>query len=234
MDRVLIVEDDANMREMLTHIVRGEGFEVVTAADGKQALCLIGRGQADVVVLDRMLPDMDGINVCKNVRKKSRIPIIILSALTTPTDKVASLNVGADDYLGKPFDPGELAARIRVQLRRLRDDDISSPGMDLLKVGDLHLDPSSLEMSISGEPVHVTRLEFQLLHALARRGGQTVPREQLIRAVWTDSRYIDPAGLNVYVRRLRKRIERIPDRPERLLTVRTIGYKLVAPRNRAA
>jgi two-component system response regulator MtrA len=177
------------------------------------------------VVLDRMLPDMDGIQVCQQARKFTQVPIIILSALTTQTDKVAGLNVGADDYLEKPFQPGELAARLRAQLRRARASQ-SPHERGMAAVGNLRMDPSSFTLMIGDDMVALTRLEFELLYTLARAGGQTVPREKLLETVWGKDRSIDPDGLNVYIRRLRRKIEANPERPRRLMTVRTIGYRL--------
>lgn len=229
-DRILIVEDDEDTLEVLAHIVRGEGFEVVQAKNGKQAMQIIKKRGADLVVLDRRLPDMDGLQVCEYARKICPVPIIILSALTSETDKVASLNVGADDYIDKPFQPGELTARIRAQLRRFRLGETTRGERELVRAGDLVLDPSSYEATIGEDPVRLTRLEFELLYMLARQAGQAVPREKLLEAVWGKTSYIYPEGLNVHIRRLRRKIEKDPDHPVRLLTVRTIGYKLVAPR----
>jgi DNA-binding response OmpR family regulator len=225
--RILVVEDNPDITDMLKVMLGAEGYEVLTAADGAQALATIRQEPLDLVILDLMLPIMDGLEVCKRTREICQVPIIILTAKTGEVDKIVGLNSGADDYVEKPFSPGELIARVRAQLRRSR---VSGgvPGGPKVTVGELMLDPAAFEVRLHGRPLSVTRLEFDLLYTLAQRPGRVLTREQLLDIVWGEKEFIQPRGIDVHIRRLRLKIEDDPRHPRRLQTVHSVGYKLVA------
>lgn len=225
--RILIVEDNSDILDMLKVMLGAEGYIVLTATDGAQAMATIREESLDLVILDLMLPIVDGLEVCKRVREFSQVPIIVLTAKTSEVDKIVGLNTGADDYVEKPFSPGELIARVRAQLRRVRFANQASGEGPRLTVGELRLDPSGWEVRLRGRPVPITRLEFELLYTLAQRPGRVLSREQLLDMVWTDKEYIQPRGIDVHIRRLRRKIEDDPKDPKRLLTVHSVGYKLM-------
>lgn len=218
--RVLVVDDDAALSEMLGIVLRGEGFEPVFCADGAQAVQAFRDSRPDIVLLDLMLPGMDGIDICRAIRQDSGVPIVMLTARGDTVDVVVGLEAGADDYIVKPFKPKELVARIRARVRR-HDDSASST----LAIGDLLIDVSAHTVTRAGLPLALTPLEFDLLVCLAKKPGQVFTREVLLQEVWGYRHAADTRLVNVHVQRLRAKIEDDPDQPEVVLTVRGVGYK---------
>ncbi len=225
--RILVVEDNPDIVDMLKVMLGAEGYTVLTAGDGASGLATIRSEPLDLVVLDLMLPIMDGLEVCKRARETSQVPIIVLTAKTGEVDKIVGLNTGADDYVEKPFSPGELIARVRAQLRRARYGTPGGVEGPKLVVGDISLDPGAYQVTLRGKVLDVTRLEFELLYALAERPGRVLTREQLLDLVWGEKEVIQPRGIDVHVRRLRLKVEDDPRHPRRLQTVHSVGYKLV-------
>ena len=224
--RMLIIEDDPDTQQMLTMILRSEGYDVLTAGNGPLGLELLRKMGPDLVLLDWMLPGMEGIDVCRKAREFSAVPIIMLTAKTSATDKVAGLDTGADDYLAKPFEPEELLARIRAQLRRST---MAGDGLQRdkpVQVGDLRLEPASHEVWLRGQQVTLTRLEFNLLYCMAQRAGKVLTREDILRLVWGENEAIDLRGIDAHIRRLRAKVEDDADDPKRILTVHGVGYKM--------
>lgn len=224
--RVLVVEDDPDTQQMLTVILRSEGYDVLTAGSGPLGLELLRKMGPDLVLLDWMLPGMEGLEVLRRAREFSGVPIIMLTAKTGAIDKVAGLDSGADDYLAKPFEPEELLARIRAQLRRAA---MAGDGLQRdkpIQVGDLRLEPASHEVYIHGKQVGLTRLEFNLLYTLAQRAGKVLTREDILRLVWGENEAIDLRGIDAHIRRLRAKVEDNPDEPKRIQTVHGVGYKM--------
>ena len=218
--RVLVVDDDAALAEMLGIVLRGEGFDPVFCADGARAVAAFRESDPDVILLDLMLPGMDGVDICKEIRKESGVPIVMLTARSDTQDVVRGLESGADDYVVKPFKPKELVARIRARVRRREE---QQPGT--LSIGDLQIDVAGHQVRRGGVPLTLTPLEFDLLACLARRPGQVLTRESLLQEVWGYRHAADTRLVNVHVQRLRAKIERDPERPEIVLTVRGVGYK---------
>lgn len=224
--RMLIIEDDPDTQQMLTMILRSEGYDVLTAGNGPLGLELLRKMGPDLVLLDWMLPGMEGIEVCRRAREFSAVPIIMLTAKTSATDKVAGLDTGADDYLAKPFEPEELLARIRAQLRRST---MAGDGLQRdkpVQVGDLRLEPASHEVWLRGQQVTLTRLEFNLLYCMAQRAGKVLTRDDILRLVWGENEAIDLRGIDAHIRRLRAKVEDDADDPKRILTVHGVGYKM--------
>ncbi len=218
--RVLVVDDDAALSEMLGIVLRGEGFEPVFCADGAQAVQAFRDSRPDIVLLDLMLPGMDGIDICRAIRQDSGVPIVMLTARGDTVDVVVGLEAGADDYIVKPFKPKELVARIRARVRR-HDDSATSN----LAIGDLLIDVNAHTVTRAGLPLALTPLEFDLLVCLAKKPGQVFTREVLLQEVWGYRHAADTRLVNVHVQRLRAKIEDDPDQPEVVLTVRGVGYK---------
>lgn len=224
--RMLIIEDDPDTQQMLTMILRSEGYDVLTAGNGPLGLELLRKMGPDLVILDWMLPGMEGIEVCKRAREFSSVPVIMLTAKTASADKVAGLDTGADDFLAKPFEPEELLARIRAQLRRST---MAGDGLQRdkpVQVGDLRLEPASHEVWLRGDQVTLTRLEFNLLYCMAQRSGKVLTRDDILRLVWGENEAIDLRGIDAHIRRLRAKVEDDPDDPKRILTVHGVGYKM--------
>lgn len=224
--RMLVIEDDPDTQQMLTMILRSEGYEVLTAGNGSLGLELLRKMGPDLVVLDWMLPGMDGLEVCRRAREFSNVPIIMLTAKTETVDKVSGLDTGADDFLPKPFEPDELLARIRAQLRRST---MAGDGLQRdkpIQVGDLRLEPASHEVWLRGKQVGLTRLEFNLLYCMAQRAGKVLTREDILRLVWGENEAIDLRGIDAHIRRLRAKVEDDPDEPKRIQTVHGVGYKM--------
>ncbi len=218
--RVLIVDDDAALAEMLSIVLAGEGFHSEVCARGDEAVAKLREYQPDVVLLDLMLPGKDGIEVCREVRAESGVPIVMLTARSDTVDVVVGLESGADDYIVKPFKPKELVARIRARVRRV------DPGAsELLRLDDLEIDVGGHRVTRGDEELALTPLEFDLLACLARRPRQVFTREQLLEQVWGYRDASDTRLVNVHVQRLRSKIERDPESPTLVLTVRGIGYK---------
>jgi two-component system response regulator MtrA len=218
--RVLVVDDDAALAEMLGIVLRGEGFEPVFCGDGSEALNAFREAKPDVVLLDLMLPGRDGIDVCRSIRAESGTPIVMLTAKSDTVDVVVGLESGADDYIVKPFKPKELVARIRARIRR--NDEVPA---QVITVGDLEIDVTGHTVKREGQPLSLTPLEFDLLVCLARKPGQVFTREVLLHEVWGYRHAADTRLVNVHVQRLRAKVERDPERPEIVLTVRGVGYK---------
>jgi len=218
--RVLVVDDDLALAEMLGIVLHNEGLDVVHCADGSSALGAFRDSRPDVVLLDVMLPGLDGIEVCRRIRAESGIPIVMLTARTDTIDVVVGLESGADDYVSKPFKPQELIARVRARLRRTDD-----PEPETLEIGDLSIDVAGHAVKREGRPLSLTPLEFDLLVALARKPWQVFSREVLLEQVWGYRHAGDTRLVNVHVQRLRSKIEHDPEHPQIVVTVRGVGYK---------
>jgi two-component system, OmpR family, response regulator MtrA len=217
--RVLVVDDDSSLSEMLTIVLRGEGFESRVCPTGDQALGMFRDFRPDVVLLDLMLPGKDGIDVCRQIRGESGVPIIMLTAKSDTIDVVVGLESGADDYVVKPFKPKELIARMRARLRTYDD----SP--ENLEIADLTIDVAGHSVKRDGRPLALTPLEFDLLVCLARKPWQVFTREVLLEQVWGYHHAADTRLVNVHVQRLRSKVEKDPENPTIVLTVRGVGYK---------
>jgi len=222
---ILLVDDEDSVQKLLTYPLEKEGYEVVQAFDGQQALQAFEQQEFDLVVLDIMLPQMDGLEVCQRMRAKSRVPIIMLTAKAEEIDKVIGLEIGADDYITKPFSMREFRSRVRAALRRAEMVPAADADEEPLERGDLRLDFAKRRTELSGEPVELTYVEFEILAALARSPGRVFSRELLLERVWGDSSYRDPRTVDVHIRHLREKIEPDPKNPEYLLTVRGVGYR---------
>jgi DNA-binding response OmpR family regulator len=223
--RVLLVEDDELIGQALVLALGDEGFHVTWVTSGEDALTHLETVAADVALLDLMLPGLDGLAVCKTLRSRGDLPIIIVTARTDSEDVIAGLEAGADDYVTKPLIARELAARIRALLRR------RGPGReDALHVGELEIRPQKNEVLRAGAPAHLTQTEFRLLVELATAQGNVVTREQLLQRIWGYDYFGDTRLLDVHIRRLRRKIEPDPDRPQIVLTVRGAGYRIDADR----
>jgi two-component system, OmpR family, response regulator MtrA len=222
--RVLVVDDDPALAEMLTIVLRGEGFDTAVVGDGTRALPAVRDLRPDVVLLDLMLPGMNGIDVCRAIRTESGVPIVMLTAKTDTVDIVLGLESGADDYVVKPFKPKELVARIRARVRRTETEPAEQ-----LAIGDVTIDVPAHQVMRDGEQIALTPLEFDLLVALARKPRQVFTREVLLEQVWGYRHAADTRLVNVHVQRLRSKVERDPEHPEVVLTVRGVGYKAGPP-----
>jgi len=218
--RVLVVDDDASLAEMLTIVLRQEGFDSRVCARGDRALAEFRDYRPDVLLLDLMLPGKDGIDVCKEIRAESGVPIVMLTAKGDTVDVVVGLEAGADDYVVKPFKPKELVARIRARVRRLDPD-----AQESLNIGDLSIDVAGHAVARNGTPINLTPLEFDLLVCLARKPWQVFTREVLLEQVWGYRHAADTRLVNVHVQRLRSKVEHDPENPEIVVTVRGVGYK---------
>jgi two-component system response regulator RegX3 len=225
MTKILVVEDEPSMVEALSYALDSEGYEVVVASDGATSLATFERERPDLVLLDLMLPELSGTEVCRHLRTTSSVPIIMLTAKDDEVDKVVGLELGADDYVTKPFSMRELTARVRAVMRRGNEPDASEPGEPLQAHG-VRLDPQRYEVHVRGEPVELPPKEFAVLELLLRNAGRVLTREVLIDRVWGSDYVGDTKTLDVHIKRLRARIERDPHQPHVLLTVRGVGYKL--------
>ncbi|MEM9466528.1 MAG: response regulator transcription factor [Actinomycetota bacterium] len=225
---VLVVDDEPAFREGLRQALKQEGFIVHLAADGEEALEVYRAYHPDLVLLDVMLPRMSGIDVCREIRAVDDTPVIMVSARNEEIDAVVALEVGADDYVGKPYRVRELIARMRTVLRRAgtTPNNREEPSSSVLEVGDIALDRDRHEVSISGEPVQLPLKEFQLLGLLMENAGIVVTRQTLIDRVWGYDYVGDTKTLDVHIKRLRAKVEPTPDNPERIVTIRGLGYKL--------
>ncbi|MBG0813737.1 response regulator transcription factor [Planomonospora sp. ID82291] len=223
MTRVLIVEDEESFSDALSYMLRKEGFEVAVAATGPEALETFDRGGADLVLLDLMLPGLPGTEVCRSLRQRSNVPVIMLTAKDSEIDKVVGLELGADDYVTKPFSSRELVARIRAVLRR--QGDMEEPESSVLTVGPVRMDVDRHVVAVRGEAVQLPLKEFELLEVLLRNAGLVLTRGQLIDRVWGTDYVGDTKTLDVHVKRLRAKVEADPSNPRCILTVRGLGYK---------
>jgi two-component system response regulator MtrA len=219
MTLIMVVDDDQDLAEMLAIVLTGEGMEVDLVGRGDEVMEIFRATPPDLVLLDIMLPGIDGIEVCKQIRAESMVPIVMLTAKGETTDIVKGLEFGADDYIVKPFQPGELIARIKTRLRRVPSSTAA------LNLGEVSIDFVAHEVKRDGQVIALTRLEFDLLAALAREPGRVFTRDALLSEVWGYRQTSDTRLVNVHVQRLRSKIERDPDNPELVLTVRGVGYR---------
>jgi len=222
--RVLVVEDEESFSDALSYMLRKEGFEVSVAPTGTSALTEFDRTGADIVLLDLMLPEMSGTEVCRQLRQRSHVPIIMVTARDSEIDKVVGLEIGADDYVTKPYSPRELVARIRAVLRRQSVDavELSTP---TLAAGPVRMDVERHVVTVDGAPVQLPLKEFELLELLLRNAGRVLTRGQLIDRVWGADYVGDTKTLDVHVKRLRSKVEPEPSTPRYIVTVRGLGYK---------
>jgi two-component system response regulator RegX3 len=223
MTRVLVVEDEESYADALSYLLRKEGYDVSLAATGPDALSEFDRNGADIVLLDLMLPGLPGTEVCRRIRSTSNVPVIMVTAKDTEVDKVVGLELGADDYVTKPYSSRELVARIRAVLRRQAEPEELLPAT--LAAGPVRMDVERHVVTVEGEPVQLPLKEFQLLEVLLRNAGRVLTRGQLIDRVWGADYVGDTKTLDVHVKRLRTKIEPDPARPRHLLTVRGLGYR---------
>ena len=224
--RILVVEDEESLAEAVRYNLEREGWGVDVVADGPGAVDRFRSAAVDLVILDLMLPEMSGLDVCRIVRAESDVPIIMVTARDAEADRVAGLELGADDYVTKPFSMRELVARVRANLRRSRGRTVDG-SEDVLRVGPVEMDVPRHEVKVRGEPVAVPPKEFELLETLLRRKGRLLTRDFLIDTVWGADYFGDTKTLDVHVKRIRAKIEEDPHQPEHLVTVRGLGYKFV-------
>lgn len=220
----MVVDDEPTIREVMTTYLERDGFRVDTASTGTQAVEMLRRGLPDLLILDLMLPGVGGLNILKELRTNSNVPVIVLTARTEEADRIIGLELGADDYVSKPFSPRELVARVRSVLRRATIE--PEPGLDVLEFGGLTIDTTSREVTVDGVLATLTAREFDLLLFLASSPRQVFSRSQLLDHVWHSSaEWQDTSTVTVHVRRIRHKIEKDPEQPERLVTVRGVGYR---------
>lgn len=230
MKKILIIDDEKPISDIIKFNLNKEGYETITAFDGREALKKFEEESPDLIILDLMLPELDGLEVAKAVRKTSHIPIIMLSAKDSEFDKVIGLEIGADDYVTKPFSNRELLARVKAHLRRteniesaVAEENASTTGSEIV-IGDLEILPDAFVAQKRGEDIELTHREFELLHHLATHMGQVMTREYLLETVWGYDYFGDVRTVDVTIRRLREKIEDTPSRPEYILTRRGVGY----------
>jgi phosphate regulon transcriptional regulator PhoB len=222
---ILIVEDESDLVKLLKYNLEKEGFRVSYATDGSVALAEIRRDTPDLLILDLMLPGLDGLEVCRQLRRSdkfARIPVLMLSARTEEADRIVGLELGADDYVTKPFSTRELIARVRALLRR---NEPAGPQRSKVQRGQITIDPMAHSVSVGGSIVELSALEFRLLHYLALHPGMVFSRDQLLDSVWGNDRTVTPRSVDVYVRRVREKIEPHPQDPTYLQTVHGVGYR---------
>jgi phosphate regulon transcriptional regulator PhoB len=222
--RILIIEDDKDIIELVRYNLESEGYQASASSDGMAGLAQIRKSAPDLLILDLMLPKLSGLEICKEIRRDerlNRLPILMLTARSDEADRVVGLELGADDYVTKPFSPRELIARVKALLRR-----VQPPGkeMKVLEIGTLSVDPVSYRAQRQGKTLALSTLEFRLLYFLASRPNRVFTRDQLLDAVWGSDRFVTPRSVDVYVRRLREKVEANPERPEYLKTIRGAGY----------
>ncbi len=222
--RIMVVEDDKDIVELVRYNLEKDGYQVTASGDGATGLAQIRKSPPDLLILDLMLPKLSGLEICREIRRDDRLgrlPILMLTARGEEADRVVGLELGADDYVTKPFSPRELVARVKALLRR-----VQPPGDEakLLEIGGLRVDPISYRAQREGRTLPLSTLEFRLLYYLASRPNRVFSRDQLLDAVWGTDRFVTPRSVDVYVRRLREKVERNPERPEYLKTVRGAGY----------
>jgi two-component system, OmpR family, response regulator len=227
--RILLVDDEQSIQTLLSYPLQKDGYQVVQASDGREALTRFSEQSFDLVVLDLMLPKLDGLEVCRRLRARSAVPIIMLTAKSEEFDKVLGLELGADDYITKPFSLREFRSRVKAALRRAgmssSDEADDSPAPEPIERLDLQIDFAKRSVGVRGEEVFTTFVEFEILGALARSPGRVFSREMLLSRVWGDSAYRDPRTVDVHIRHLREKIESDPKDPEYLFTVRGVGYR---------
>ncbi len=225
--RILLVDDEQSIQTLLSYPLRRDGYEVVQASDGRQALERFEEEPFDLVVLDLMLPKLDGLEVCRRLRSQSSVPIIMLTAKSEEIDKVVGLELGADDYITKPFSLREFSSRIKAALRRaeMSRPAETAPDEAPLLVRELRIDFPKRSVRVRGDESQLTFVEFEILSALARAPGRVFTRDMLLARIWGDSAYRDPRTIDVHIRHMREKIERDPKDPEYLFTVRGVGYR---------
>lgn len=221
---ILLVDDEESVQKLLTYPLEREGYRVVQARTGEEALERFAAGEIDLIVLDLMLPRVDGLEVCRRVRAQSSVPIIMLTARDDEVDKVLGLEIGADDYITKPFSIREFRSRVRALLRRAQLS-AQPERAEAIEVGDLRIEASRRSVEARGEPVQLTYVEFELLHVLAGHPGRVYSRQQLLESLWGSADYRDPRTIDVHIRHLREKIEADPSEPEYIFTVRGVGYR---------
>ncbi len=224
MKRILIIEDDRDIVELVRYNLSKEGFQVSAASDGSAGLATVKKSAPDLLLLDLMLPRLSGLEICKEIRRDpslNRLPILMLTARGDEADRVVGLEMGADDYVTKPFSPRELVARVKALLRRAEPP--PEPARTIA-IGTLEINPSAYRVARAGKPVTLSTLEFRLLYFLASRPNRVFTRDQLLDAVWGNERFVTPRSVDVYIRRLREKIEADPEEPVHLKTVRGAGY----------
>ena len=226
MTRVLVVEDEPNLREPLVYLLEKEGYEVLEAENGNAAIELFRKNSPELILLDLMLPGISGNEVCRIIRQESQVPIIMITAKDTEIDKVVGLEIGADDYVTKPYSTRELLARMKAVLRRGAELPVSESG--LLKAGPVVMDLDRHTVSVNGEPIQMPLKEFELLELLIENVNRVLTRGQIIDRVWGSNYFGDTKTLDVHVKRVRSKIEEDPSRPSHLITVRGLGYKFEA------
>ena len=226
MTRILIVEDEASFSEALAFLLSKEGFETAVAETGREALDMFNAQGADLILLDLMIPVVSGVEVCRSIRAHSQVPIIMLTAKDAEIDKVVGLEIGADDYVTKPYSSRELIARIKAVLRRGQAEDQADYDEDLLEVGPIRLNIGKHQVFVKGNPVALPLKEFELLEFLMRNSGRVLTRSQLIDRVWGGDYYGDTKTLDVHIKRLRAKVEEDPANPVLIQTIRGLGYKL--------
>ena len=226
---ILLVDDEDSVQKLLTYPLERDGFRVVSARDGEEALTRFAEESVDLVVLDIMLPKLDGLEVCKRLRAESSVPIIMLTARDDEFDTVLGLELGADDYITKPFSIREFRSRVRALLRRAGASRRDLSSAETLTSGNLTLDPDRREVRIDGRNLDLTYVEFELLRTLVAQPGKVFSRRALLQAIWGDSSYREPRTIDVHVRHLREKVEQDPSEPELILTVRGAGYRLREP-----
>jgi DNA-binding response OmpR family regulator len=222
---ILVVEDELLTRRTLQELLQAEGFVVTTAGSVAEAIGEVNRRAYDLILLDIVLPDGDGLTACRRIRERHRMPIVFLSTKRQLEDRVTGLETGADDYIVKPFEPLEMIARVRAQLRRAQQLNHGG-GEKVVRAGRLTVDSALQDALVDGSPAGLTQKEFQLLHLLASRAGKAVSRDFLIEQLWAGDELGSDKNVAVYIRRIRQKIERDPDDPEILLTVRGFGYRV--------
>jgi two-component system, OmpR family, response regulator len=226
---ILLVDDEDSVQSLLTYPLERDGFRVVSARDGEEALRLFAAERIDLVVLDIMLPKLDGLEVCKRLRAESSVPIIMLTARDDEFDTVLGLELGADDYITKPFSIREFRSRVRALLRRAGAPRHDAPEAEPLVSGNVSLDSDRRVATVEGRTLDLTYVEFELLRSLVAQPGKVFSRRALLQAIWGDSAYREPRTIDVHVRHLREKIEPDPSEPELILTVRGAGYRLREP-----
>lgn len=226
MTKILIVEDESSFSEALAFLLGKEGFEVSVAEDGRAALNIFAKEGADLILLDLMIPEISGVDVCRTIRTTSQVPIIMLTAKDAEIDKVVGLELGADDYVTKPYSSRELIARIKAVLRRGISDAELNGDLEVISVGAIRLDTARHQASINGNPIALPLKEFELLEFLMRNSGRVLTRSQLIDRVWGGDYFGDTKTLDVHIKRLRAKIEADPANPVLIQTIRGLGYKL--------
>ena len=225
--RILLVDDEQTIQTLLSYPLRKEGYDVVQVTDGRQALDRFEEQPFDLVVLDLMLPKVDGLEVCRQLRSRSAVPIIMLTAKSEEIDKVVGLELGADDYITKPFSLREFSSRIKAALRRAEMSREAELALDErpLEIHELRIDFAKRSVRVRGDDTELTFVEFEILSALARAPGRVFTRDMLLARIWGDSAYRDPRTIDVHIRHLREKIEQEPKDPEYLFTVRGVGYR---------